>query len=91
MANNTTKGDGVYAHNWDDDEFNDLFDKDEFVYDASRNPYDKGWLANRYLFCRPVGLQMSRASFKIESHVGGGIVEYCSSLCFAKSVRLRSH
>ena len=46
VANATTKGDNVYVHQLDDDEFNDLLDGGAFIYDRSRNPFDKGGFRN---------------------------------------------
>ena len=50
VANNTTKGDHVYVHELDDEEYNELLDGGAFVYDASRNPFDRGCLVNCWTF-----------------------------------------
>ena len=46
VANATSMGDNIYVHDLDDDEFNDLLDSGAFIYDPSRNPFDKGRLLN---------------------------------------------
>ena len=54
VANKTSKGDNVPVEELDDEEYNDLFDRGQFLYDASKNPYDRGccknWIA---FFCQP--------------------------------------
>ncbi|CAJ1372344.1 unnamed protein product [Effrenium voratum] len=54
VANNTSLGDKVPVEELDDDEYNELFDKDAFVYDRTRNPFDKGAASNCFNFwCMP--------------------------------------
>ena len=54
VANDTSLGDDVPVEQLDDDEYNDLFDQDAFVYDRTRNPFDKGILSNCFNFwCMP--------------------------------------
>ena len=42
VANNTRIGDNVPVEDLEDDEYNELFDRDAFVYDRTRNPFDNG-------------------------------------------------
>jgi hypothetical protein len=45
-------GELISVNNLSDDEFNDQFDS--FTYDKTRNPFDKGWVANCHSFwCTP--------------------------------------
>eukprot|EP00913_Durusdinium_trenchii_P031391 g29391.t1 len=53
-ANNTSKGDNVYVEELSDDEFNEIFDRGEFIYDKNRNPFDHGFARNCLNFwCKP--------------------------------------
>ncbi|CAE7548755.1 PFA3 [Symbiodinium sp. CCMP2592] len=45
-ANQTSMGDGVPVEELDDEEYNQLFDEKAFVYDKTRNRWDKGWSNN---------------------------------------------
>ena len=42
VANNTRIGDNVPVEDLEDDKYNELFDRDAFVYDRTRNPFDNG-------------------------------------------------
>ena len=54
VANDTSLGDNVPVEQLDDDEYNDLFDQDAFVYDRTRNPFDKSIPSNCFNFwCMP--------------------------------------
>ena len=54
VANDTSLGDDVPVEQLDDDEYNNLFDQDAFVYDRTRNPFDKGVPSNCFHFwCMP--------------------------------------
>ena len=54
VANDTSLGDDVPVDQLDDDEYNELFDQDAFVYDRTRNPFDKGIPSNCLKFwCMP--------------------------------------
>ena len=54
VANNTSIGDNVPVEDLEDDEYNELFDRDAFVYDRTRNPFDNGCFANCLNFwCQP--------------------------------------
>ena len=46
IANNTSQGDRVPVHSLDDDEYNELFDRGAFVYDPSKNRWDRGCVTN---------------------------------------------
>ena len=50
VANDTSRGDNIYVHELDDEEFNELLEGGAFVYDASRNPFDQGCLVNCWTF-----------------------------------------
>lgn len=50
VANNTSLGDNIPVEELDDDEYNEFFDRDAFVYDRSRNPFDNGCLTNCFNF-----------------------------------------
>ena len=54
VANNTSIGDNVPVEDLEDDEYNELFDRDAFVYDRTRNPFDNGCFTNCLNFwCQP--------------------------------------
>ena len=54
VANNTSIGDNVPVEDLEDDEYNELFDQDAFVYDRARNPFDNGCFTNCLNFwCQP--------------------------------------
>ncbi|CAK9021053.1 unnamed protein product [Durusdinium trenchii] len=54
VANNTTLGDNIPVEELDDEEYNELFDKEAFVYDKTRNPFDHGCPTNCFNFwCKP--------------------------------------
>ena len=54
VANNTSIGDNVPVEDLEDDEYNELFDRDAFVYDGTRNPFDNGCFTNCLNFwCQP--------------------------------------
>lgn len=54
VANNTTIGDNIPVEELDDDEYNEIFDRDAFVYDRTRNPFDNGRFTNCWNFwCQP--------------------------------------
>ena len=54
VANNTSIGDNVPVEDLEDDEYNELFDRDSFVYDRTRNPFDNGCFTNCLNFwCQP--------------------------------------
>ncbi|CAE7257994.1 unnamed protein product [Symbiodinium natans] len=54
IANGTSQGDSIPVEDLDDDEYNDLFDKGAFIYDPTRNPWDKGCSMNCWNFwCWP--------------------------------------
>jgi len=54
VANNTSIGDNVPVEDLEDDEYNELFDQDAFVYDRARNPFDNGCFTNCLKFwCQP--------------------------------------
>lgn len=54
VANNTTLGDNIPVEELEDDEYNEFFDQNAFVYDRSRNPFDNGCLTNCCNFwCQP--------------------------------------
>ena len=54
VANNTSIGDNVPVEDLEDDEYNELFDQDAFVYDRARNPFDNGCFTNCLnLWCQP--------------------------------------
>ena len=47
-------GDNVPVEDLEDDECNELFDRDSFVYDRTRNPFDNGCFTNCLNFwCQP--------------------------------------
>jgi len=44
----------VPVEDLEDDEYNELFDRDAFVYDRTRNPFDNGCFTNCLNFwCQP--------------------------------------
>eukprot|EP00439_Symbiodinium_sp_Y106_P020867 s7297_g2.t1 len=54
VANHTSQGDGIPVHELDDEEYNQLFDEKAFIYDPSRNRWDKGFATNCWNFwCWP--------------------------------------
>ena len=54
VANNTSIGDNVPVEDLEEDEYNELFDRDAFVYDGTRNPFDNGCFTNCLNFwCQP--------------------------------------
>ena len=54
VANNTSIGDNVPVEDLEDDEYNELFDRDSFVYDRTKNPFDNGCFTNCLNFwCQP--------------------------------------
>ena len=54
VANNTSIGDNVPVEDLEDDEYNELFEQDAFVYDRTRNPFDNGCFTNCLNFwCQP--------------------------------------
>ena len=54
VANNTSIGDNVPVEDLTDDEYNELFDRDAFVYDRARNAFDNGCFTNCLNFwCQP--------------------------------------
>jgi len=54
VANQTSQGDGIPVHELDDEEYNQLFDEKAFIYDPSRNRWDKGFASNCWNFwCWP--------------------------------------
>ena len=54
VANNTSIGDNVPVEDLEDDEYNELFDQDAFVYDRARNAFDNGCFTNCLNFwCQP--------------------------------------
>mmetsp|Transcript_44179 Transcript_44179/g.91306 ORF Transcript_44179/g.91306 Transcript_44179/m.91306 type:complete len:121 (+) Transcript_44179:134-496(+) len=53
VANQTSQGDGIPVEELDDEEYQ-LFDEKAFIYDESRNRWDKGWSNNCWRFwCWP--------------------------------------
>ncbi|CAK9073340.1 unnamed protein product [Durusdinium trenchii] len=64
IANNTSKGDNVYVEELSDDEFNEIFDRGEFIYDKNRNPFDHGFARNCLNFwCKPRWPADSKGNF----------------------------
>ena len=54
VASNTSIGDNVPVEDLEDDEYNELFDRNAFVYDRTRNPFDNGCFTNCLNFwCQP--------------------------------------
>ena len=53
-CHNTSIGDNVPVEDLEDDEYNELFDRDSFVYDRTKNPFDNGCFTNcLYFWCQP--------------------------------------
>ena len=46
-------GDNVPVEDLEDDEYNELFDRDSFVYDRTRNPFDNGCTNCLNFWCQP--------------------------------------
>ena len=64
VANNTSIGDNVPVEDLEDDEYNELFDRDAFVYDRTRNPFDNGCFTNCLNFwCQPRWTSDSKGEF----------------------------
>ena len=64
VANNTSIGDNVPVEDLEDDEYNELFDQDAFVYDRARNPFDNGCFTNCLNFwCQPRWTSEAKGEF----------------------------
>eukprot|EP00438_Fugacium_kawagutii_P034739 Skav230823 [mRNA] locus=scaffold851:444816:445409:+ [translate_table: standard] len=64
VANNTTIGDNIPVEELDDDEYNEFFDDDAFVYSPSMNSFDKGCLVNCFNFwCSPRWIADAKGEF----------------------------
>ena len=46
-------GGNVPVEDLEDDEYNELFDRDSFVYDCTRNPFDNGCTNCLNFWCQP--------------------------------------
>ena len=63
VANNTRIGDNVPVEDLEDDKYNELFDRDAFVYDRTRNPFDNGCSPTAWTFgASPVGLRIGSST-----------------------------
>ena len=63
-ANNTSIGDNVPVEDLEDDEYKELFDRDSFVYDRTRNPFDNGCFTNCLNFwCQPRWISDEKGEF----------------------------
>ena len=64
VANNTSIGDNVPVEDLEDDEYNELFDQDAFVYARARNPFDNGCFTNCLNFwCQPRWTSEAKGEF----------------------------